>query len=105
MKPEEIKTELAKRTRRIRQEKRMPQELIAELSGLSRTSITNIEAGKQSITIENLYRIADALSCSIFDLLPPSQIDTEINQAQTNAFKKRLTEIKELAECILEECN
>lgn len=105
MKSESIRNEIAKRVRRIRQKKGMPQTLVAEIANLSRTSITNLEAGRQSMTLDNLYQIADSLQCSIYDLLPPSEFSTETNQRETFQFNKRLAGIKELAECIVEECS
>ena len=39
----------------------MTQERLAEAVGLTRTSITNIEAGRQECSVLVLYRIAQAL--------------------------------------------
>ena len=46
------------------------QEVLASLVGLKRTSITNIEAGRQKIQVFTLYRIAAALDIPVNILLP-----------------------------------
>jgi transcriptional regulator with XRE-family HTH domain len=39
-------------------------------SDLSRTSVVNIEAGRQGVALATLYRLADALGANPGDLLP-----------------------------------
>ncbi len=48
----------------------MTQATLAEVIGMSRTSITNMEAGKQGPTVYGLVQIARALGCSVQSLLP-----------------------------------
>jgi transcriptional regulator with XRE-family HTH domain len=48
----------------------MSQSVLASSLGLSRTSVTNIENGKQPISIHHLYLAAAALGLSVRDLLP-----------------------------------
>lgn len=50
----------------------MTQARLAELVGLERTSITNIEKGMQKVPLHVLYRICEALRVSPADMLPPS---------------------------------
>ncbi|WP_369292811.1 helix-turn-helix domain-containing protein [Variovorax sp. J22R115] len=50
---------------------RMTQARLAELVGLERTSITNIEKGMQKVPLHVLYRICEALRVSPAYLLPP----------------------------------
>lgn len=47
----------------------MSQERLAKEVGLTRTSIVNIEAGKQKLLLHNLFRIAEALAVRPSDLL------------------------------------
>jgi transcriptional regulator with XRE-family HTH domain len=49
---------------------RMKQEGLSSLLGISRGSLANIETGRQSILVHNLYKIAAVLELSPFDLLP-----------------------------------
>lgn len=53
-----------------RTRKHMTQVDLAVRVGLTRTSITNIEAGKQRVAIETLYEIALALRVPVGSLLP-----------------------------------
>lgn len=48
----------------------MTQDRLGTLVGLSRTSITNIEKGRQHVSLHQLYRIADALGVTPDVLLP-----------------------------------
>lgn len=61
--------ELVRRQRERRSEP-MTQEKLGRLVGLSRTSITNIECGRQHATLHHLFAIADALNVSPAALLP-----------------------------------
>ena len=58
----------------IRRKKGMSQELLADELGLSRTSITNIEKGRQPIQLHSLYRIARLLEVELKELLPSPQV-------------------------------
>jgi transcriptional regulator with XRE-family HTH domain len=50
----------------------MSQEEFAKAVGLSRTSITNIERGRQPVSLHTLYSMADILGIEAVDLLPPA---------------------------------
>lgn len=56
--------------RRLRGQARMSQDTLGRRAGLSRTSITNIEVGRQHVSLDVLYRLADALGQEPRDLLP-----------------------------------
>lgn len=56
--------------KRLRKEAAYTQEDLASKSGLTRTSITNLEAGRQKVTIESLFSVAEALDVEMGDLLP-----------------------------------
>lgn len=63
--------EIGKRIRNYREQKKWTQEELADRVNRSRTSITNIEQGKQRFQIHSLYEIADTLGITPLDLLPP----------------------------------
>jgi transcriptional regulator with XRE-family HTH domain len=65
-----IYVELGKRIRAARKGKRLTQARLAEVVSLTRTSITNIEKGRQKLLIHTLYDLAGALGVSPRDLLP-----------------------------------
>jgi len=54
----------------------MSQEAFAKAVGLSRTSITNIERGRQPVSLHTLYFMADILGVGPADLLPPALTNT-----------------------------
>ena len=62
---------VGRKIREARNEANLTQERLALLIDLERTSITNIEAGKQRIPIHILYGIADAVAKDVNQLLPP----------------------------------
>ena len=56
---------------RIRMEKGLTQEQLAERSGLSQQYLSGLERGKRNPTIVTLYEIASALGVSHVDLVRP----------------------------------
>lgn len=67
---DELYRDLGLRLRRIREASRLTQDALAERIGLSRTSIANIEQGRQRIQVHTLYALAGALRVSPRSLLP-----------------------------------
>jgi transcriptional regulator with XRE-family HTH domain len=55
---------------RHRKKAGLSQEALAAAVGLSRTSITNVECGRQPIQLHSLYALATALNAAPDDLLP-----------------------------------
>jgi transcriptional regulator with XRE-family HTH domain len=56
---------------RIRREKGLTQEQLAEVSGFSQQYISGLEQGRRNPTIVTLYELATALGVSHLDLLRP----------------------------------
>lgn len=54
--------------RRYRNESGISQEKLAELSGLHRTYISDVERFQRSISLENIQRIANALNVEVYKL-------------------------------------
>lgn len=61
---------LGKRIRKHRRDRGHTQEELAKLISLSRTSVTNIERGRQRLPLHQLLQVAEALDCELHDLLP-----------------------------------
>jgi transcriptional regulator with XRE-family HTH domain len=59
----------AYRLRKIRQEKGLSQEALADLAGLHRTYVGSVERGERNISIDNMERLAEALNCTVISLL------------------------------------
>ena len=60
----------------------MTQYRLGRLAGLSRTSITNIEQGRQHVSLDQIYRIAHALDISPNRLLPSRPAPGALKMAQ-----------------------
>jgi transcriptional regulator with XRE-family HTH domain len=59
-----------RRVAKLRKKAGVSQEKLADAIALSRTSVTNIERGRQPVQLHTLYSIADALGVEPPDLLP-----------------------------------
>lgn len=66
-----INIEVGNRLSAMRKKKNYSQNEIASGVGLTRTSIVNIEKGRQSLTVETLLKLCAILKCDFEDLLPP----------------------------------
>jgi transcriptional regulator with XRE-family HTH domain len=56
---------------RIRRERSLTQEALAELSGLSQQYLSGLERGQRNPTIVTLYELASALGVSHVELVTP----------------------------------
>ncbi|AZN40402.1 helix-turn-helix transcriptional regulator [Paenibacillus albus] len=63
-------TILGQRIKLLREKTNWTQDTLGERVGLTRSSIANIESGKQKAPLPTIYQIADLLQVEIFDLLP-----------------------------------
>ena len=63
-----IFTRFGNAVRILRTQKGISQEDFADLCGLHRTYISDIELGKRNVSIENIERISIALNMSLSDL-------------------------------------
>jgi transcriptional regulator with XRE-family HTH domain len=76
-----IYREFGAKVRKSRNAVELTQDVLAERVGLSRTSITNIESGRQKILLHQFFLLAEALSVSPQALLPTTQPKKQIEQA------------------------
>ena len=60
---------VGRNVRRIRQEKDLTQEQLAELSGFSQQYLSGLEQGRRNPTIVSLYELATALGVSHMELV------------------------------------
>lgn len=61
---------IGSRVKYFRKKIKMSQEELAKSCDLKRSSLSQIESGKQKLSIEHLYQICEALECDVFDILP-----------------------------------
>jgi transcriptional regulator with XRE-family HTH domain len=61
---------VGERIRRLRDDAGLTQEDLAKKVGLKRTSITNVERGRQRLPLHQMVMIADQLGAELRDLVP-----------------------------------
>jgi len=59
----------ARNLRRLRLERGISQEFLAELSEVHRTYVGSVERGERNVSIDNMERFANALQVSLRDML------------------------------------
>jgi len=96
MKSSNLYIELGILVRKNRDRLKLTQETLAERVGLSRTSITNIESGRQKILLHHLFLLAEALSVSPQALLPTIQPKNQVEQIEQTLPKYLSRKDKEL---------
>lgn len=65
--------------RKLRTQKRISQENFADICGLHRTYISDIELGKRNVSLENIDRIATALDMSLSDFFKEVESDASFS--------------------------
>ena len=64
---------VGRNVKRIRQEKGLTQEQLAERSGFSQQYISGLEQGRRNSTIVSIYELATALSIGHMELVRPTE--------------------------------
>lgn len=62
---------VAENIRRMRHERGLSQEELADICGLHRTYVGSVERGERNLTLSSLELLAVALSVTVVDLLTP----------------------------------
>lgn len=72
--PENVLIKFGRAIRQLRNEKQISQEEFADMCGMHRSYMSDVELGKRNISLENIEKIARALDMTIAQLF--SFIDT-----------------------------
>lgn len=59
--------------RKIRQSQKISQERFADLCGLHRTYISDVELGKRNVSLENIEKMAVALNIKVSELFKEAE--------------------------------
>lgn len=73
----EIHSKISENIMRLRREKGMTQEKLANELDCSQAFINQIETRGKDCNMEHIYKIASVLECSIYDILPDAKLDME----------------------------
>ena len=68
MAPRSVKSRFGKRLRQFREERGYSQEELAERAGLHRNYVGGVERGERNVALENIVKLAKALSVPPRDL-------------------------------------
>lgn len=80
--------QLGKRVKARRKGQELSQAQLAKQVDLTRTSISNIEAGRQHLPLHVLYRLAQCLHCRPHDLLPETDVLAKTDEAASQLAAK-----------------
>jgi transcriptional regulator with XRE-family HTH domain len=64
---------VGRNVKRVRQDKGLTQEQLAERSGFSQQYISGLEQGRRNPTIVSIYELATALGVSYMELVRPTE--------------------------------
>ena len=93
---DEIYRGVGRKIRQTRENQRLSQDSLAQRLGISRTSMVNIEAGRQRAPLHVLWQIAELLETKLILLIPgPEELLAPQNQAVLD--KEMMKQIEEVA--------
>jgi len=103
-----LNTLIANKIRTLRSNRGISQQVFSDCIGMSRSSIVNLEKGRQSLTIDNLYKICDVLECEVKDILPavnkvitPFELPKDLVEEIDKISGSKSAKIKKLIKTIL----
>ena len=78
---------LGRRIKFMRMERGISQTMLAELIGLSQTNLSNMESGRTSVTVYNLFKMREIFNCKMsdffidFDSIPKNLVGSDEKQS------------------------
>ncbi|MDR2407007.1 MAG: helix-turn-helix domain-containing protein [Bacteroidales bacterium] len=89
-------SQIGEKVRSLRTSMSLNQEDLSKKVGMTRSSIAQIEAGKQAVSVYTLYRLGEALNKPIADILP-------LSLNQFDVYSENRLEKKEVVLNLLEQ--
>lgn len=74
----DLNSVIAENLRRIREDRKLSLDKVAEITGVSKSMLGQIERGESNPTIATLWKIANGLRTSFTALVNSPQVDTEL---------------------------
>lgn len=93
-----IHAEIGERVRLGRKRLKLSQCEFALRMGLSRTSISNIESGRQMLTVENILKLTKMFSCSADEILGISKPVISEVRTELTGLRARIQRIVQICE-------
>lgn len=94
MKRESIAKYIGLKIKEYRESKKIKQEELGELLGLSRISILNMEAGKHRASVDTIFYLCGIFKCKVGDLFPPIKTVKIVFEEKEIKIKKKIRKIK-----------
>ena len=94
-----LRSSMASRIKRARRESGLQQQELADAVGLTRTSISNIERGKQGLSVDMLYAISEHVNESA-DVLLRDAINYAEKTVDIDMVRKKVPNAKAADEII-----
>jgi transcriptional regulator with XRE-family HTH domain len=89
--------EFGTRLATARKRRKLSQAALGTLSGFSRTSITNIECGRQAVQLHHLYTFASVLGVAVDELYPKQpEVPKEDSQSKVSPQERYLQRAKDI---------
>lgn len=83
--------EIIERIKVLRKARKITQEQLADGIGLTRTSVNNIEKGRQRITIKTLIKISEFFGVELYSIIPmPETKEDKILHSFIEKLKQRI---------------
>ena len=86
---------VGKRVKKLRLQKRISQSDLAQSIGISQAHMSNIESGRNNVTVDNLYKLHEILEC------PMSSFFVDIDGKEEAKETKDVFSLEELTQALI----
>ena len=100
---QELQQRIGKNIARLRYERKLTQDYVAEKAGISTTHFANLECGNKSPTVLTLYKISDVLGASMDAIIQDGHEDSRVTVI-ANLLRNQSDETVEFIEKLVRVC-